>query len=195
MEIKQNKYQLKARKRLVKLIRRLLLRNTILSPQALLEAEIQCEATARRNLKAIGGIALICTGAILWMHLPWGIWVALPTIPAGIFLIVSAIIGEKKKVKVYLSDLVDAPGLGIDIAEVVTKVFQEVKPKFRKDVVEFGGGGGEFGGGGADNTWETEMPDPNSDISISVDSISLPDITEGAEQLASGILEGIFSGL
>lgn len=186
MEIKQDKHHFKARKRLAKLIRRLLIHNTILSPQALLEAEIQCEATARRSLKAIGGIALICGGAILAINLSWGIWAALLVVPVGMLLLASAIIGEKKKVKVYLSDLVDAPSLGLDIAEVVVKVFQNSKPKFRTGL-------GEFGGGGADGTWEIEMPSLNSDISISADNLPLPDIAEGADQIASGILDGLFS--
>jgi hypothetical protein len=173
----------RARGRLTKLIKKMLLQERGLDPERFLEAEIQSEESEVRTMKAVLGVVLVTMGIALCVSFPWGIRAATLTLAAGILLIRDAFAGRKKKVKVYLSDLVDAPELGIDVAEVVIKVFRECG-KRRSDGEVRVSSASEVQGAGSGAEGQLHFGDA-----------AFADMSDGAESIASGILEGIFSSI
>lgn len=203
-----HKENYKAKKRLTKVIRRLFLQNKGLNPQVLLNASIQIQDGHVRFWKGFGGLVILVLGLYLFVWPLWlGFFISIILMPLGIFLIIAAFRGKKKRVRDYLRDLADVPdpsGLpDLDLDRLVNKVFSDCGNKFK-------GGVGEFGGGGASGLWDTttvvdipniadtpitlDSPDV-SDVSVDIPLEDLPDVSEGAGQIAGSILEGVFSSI
>jgi hypothetical protein len=198
----------KVQKRLTKTIKRLFVVNKGLTPQLLLEANIQTSSGWERFTQGFFGIALIILSFVLFSYIEKEnalslafIPIGFILIPAGGYLIYKSLYGKKKKIKEYLKEVVNSLDIpidainSIDITRVVENAFKESSTKFK-------GGGGEFGGGGASGEWspsethiDINIPDISENLEIGLSNIPISDIGDTSGELASGIIEGIFSSI
>lgn len=206
-----NKKSYKIKKQLAKTIKRLLIANRGLSPQNLLESNIQTSSGLQRFLQGLLGLSLVILSITLFFNIdknnPLSL-AFLPTgfilIPIGGFLIWKSLHGKKKKVKEFLKELsnsADVPADAfndIDITKLVENAFKESSTKFK-------GGGGEFGGGGVSRNWDNNsndihinLPDISENIHTPLSDIPVNDVGDVGEiagEIASNIIEGIFSSI
>jgi hypothetical protein len=198
----------KIQKRLTKTIKRLFLANKGLTPQILLEANIQTSSGWERLTQGFFGIALIILSFVLFSYIdkenaPSLAFVAIGfiLIPVGGYLIYKSLYGRKKKVKEFLKEVVNSLNTpvdtinSIDLARIVENAFKESSTKFK-------GGGGEFGGGGASREWgpnethlDINIPDISENLEIGLSDIPISDIGDASGEIASGIIEGILSSI
>ena len=171
-----------AKKRLTKVVKRLFLANSGLTPKTLLEANIQVASGTKRFLQGFSGIILLIASIILFFNINKDSAITLALIPLifillpiGCLLIRNSLRGEKKKVKEFLQDMVSNTDMvgnaitnidSIDVSQLVNNVFKESSAKFKE-------GGGEFGGGGSSGSW-----DMNNNINV-----NLPDVSSSLENL------------
>jgi hypothetical protein len=194
-----DKENYKIRKRLTKIIRRLILQNKGVNPQMLLNSWIQTQDDVKRFWVGFTGLVLVIVSCFLFLRLDWTILLSIVLMPLGILLMRDAWRGDKKRVRDYLRELADLP-VDVpltDIDNLVNKVFTDCGAKFKA-------GGGDFGGAGASGTWDgpaqvdtileaPDLPSANGDIPLEISINDVPDVSEGAGEIAGGILESIFS--
>ena len=204
----QNYKTYKIQKSLTKTIKRLFIANKGLTPQILLEANIQTSSGWLRFTQGFLGILIIILSLVLFSYIDKENALSLAFMPIGFilvpiggYLIWRSLYGKKKKVKEYLKDIVDSLDIpevainAIDITRVVENAFNESSTKFK-------GGGGEFGGGGASGEWspsethiDINIPDISENLEIGLSDIPASDIGDASGEIALGIIEGIFSSI
>jgi hypothetical protein len=198
----------KIKKRLTKTIKRLFIANKGLTPNLLLESNIQTESGWERFTQGFFGIILIILSIVLFSFIDKENALSLAFIPIGFilipiggYLIWRSLYGKKKKVKEYLEDIVNSLDIpidainSIDITRIVENAFKESSTKFK-------GGGGEFGGGGVSGEWspsethiDINIPDISENLEIGLSDVPISDIGDASGEIASGIIEGIFSSI